>query len=80
MKIATARHRGCVSESKSSDKISSSSDESLSTDAGYLHHSNHTCMNEPPATPSTLRKVDISRFDGKMVGTADSRRPDETPP
>ena len=36
VKIATARHRERVSESKSTDKISSSSDESLSTDAGHL--------------------------------------------
>ena len=58
VKIATARHHGRVSESKSSDEISSSSDESLSTDAGHLSHKPY--MHEPPATPSTLRKVDKS--------------------
>ena len=59
VKIATARHHGRVSESKSSDEISSSSDESLSTDAGHLSHKPY--MHEPPATPSTLRKVDKSQ-------------------
>ena len=54
----SARHRGHVSESKSSDEISSSN-ESLSTDAGQL--SLKPYMHEPPATPSTLRKVDKSQ-------------------
>ena len=47
----SARHRG--------REISSSSDESLSTDAGHL--SLKPYMHEPPATPSTLRKVDQSQ-------------------
>ena len=58
--MATARHGGRVSESESSDyEISSSSDESLLTDAGQL--SLKPYMDEPPATPSTLRKVDQSQ-------------------
>ena len=55
--MATARHGGRESESESSDyEISSSS---LSTDAGQL--SLKPYMHEPPATPSTLRKVDQSQ-------------------
>ena len=50
--IATARHRRRFSESNSSDEISFSSDESLSTDGGHLLVKPY--MHEPPATPSTL--------------------------
>ena len=58
--MATARHGGRVSESESSDhEISASSDDSLLTDAGQL--SLKPYMHEPPATPSTLRKVDQSQ-------------------
>ena len=54
--MATARRGGRVSESESSDyEISSSSDESLLTEAGQL--SLKPYMHEPPATPSTLRKL-----------------------
>ena len=56
--MATAWHGGRVSES-SYYKISSSSDESLLTDAGQL--SLKPYMHEPPAIPSTLRNVDQSQ-------------------
>ena len=58
--MATARNDGRVSESESSDyEISSSSDDSLLTDAEQLSLKQY--MHEPPATPSTLRKVDQSQ-------------------
>ena len=58
MKMATAGRR--VSESESSEEISSSSsDYSLLTDAGHI--SLQPYMHEPPATSSTYRrKVDQS--------------------
>ena len=58
MKTATAGRR--VSESESSEEISSSSsDDSLLTDPGHL--SLQPYMHEPPAIPSTYRrKVDQS--------------------
>ena len=58
MKMATAGRR--VSESEASEEISSSSsDDSLLTDAGHI--SLQPYMHEPPTTPSTYRrKVDQS--------------------
>ena len=58
MKMATAGRR--VSESEASEEISSSSSgDSLLTDAGHI--SLQPYMHEPPATPSTYRrKVDQS--------------------
>ena len=53
--MATARHGGRVFESESSDyEFSSSSDESLLTDAGQL--SLKPYMHEPPATRYTIDK------------------------
>ena len=78
--MTAAHHSGRVSESESSEnEISSSSDDSLLTDEGKL--SLKPYMDEPPATPSTLRKsvekksppterCESDSVDGKIVGTA----------